>query len=620
MNAQHGHTEPPATAPAAPRQRGGTAGSDASGGRAGPPAWRVLLGYVRPYRLWLVLGGLLSLVTGGTGLILPLAARRLIDNLGGHRSLTGAVLLMTALVVGNAAVGALGAYVLRRTGESVVLTARRGLVSHLLRLHVSAVDRTEPGDLMSRVTADTTLLHEVTTTSVVGAVTGSLTLLATMAMMVALDPVLFAVSAVVLAFAFAVIGVLVPRINRASKRAQESVGVMGAALERMLGAIRTVKASGAEHREEEALHRAADESWRASVRAAKWLALAGNTAGLANQISFLTVLAVGGARVASGAIAVGTLIAFLLYVFYLMQPINQLFSAVSEFQVGAAAIARIQEAHRLPTEPAAAPAPLPESGAPPAEVSFHDVHFRYAPELPEVHHGVSFTVPPGGMTAFVGPSGSGKTTVFSLIERFYEPESGTILLDGRDVRQWEIPRLRAAIGYVEQDAPVLSGSLRDNLLLGAPDATDDELFQVLRTTRLESVAARLPNGLDTLVGHRGTKLSGGQRQRIAIARALLRRPRLLLLDEATSQLDAVNEAALRDTVTEAARTTTVLVVAHRLSTVTMADRIIVMDTGRVRAVGSHHELLTTDALYAELAATQLLAPDEQPVRQASAAE
>ena len=204
--------------------------------------------------------------------------------------------------------------------------------------------------------------------------------------------------------------------------------------------------------------------------------------------------------------------------------------------------------------------------------------------------------------------------MFSLIERFYDPEAGTITLDGRDLDDWELSALRSAIGYVEQDAPVLSGCLRDNLLLGNPDADDAEVLRALKTTRLDALVARLPQGLDTLVGHRGTKLSGGERQRVAIARALLRRPRLLLLDEATSQLDAVNEAALRDTVADVARTTTVLVVAHRLSTVTMADRIVVMDAGRVRAVGTHRELVAGDPLYAELAATQFLAATDDGLR------
>ncbi|MCT9108205.1 ABC transporter ATP-binding protein [Streptomyces mirabilis] len=574
---------------------------------AGPPAWRLLLGYVRPHRWALLAGALLALTTGATGLVLPLVARGLIDDLSHDRPIGRALIGMAALVVTNAAVGALGSYVLRRTAESVVLGARRALSSYLLRLRIPAVDRSEPGDLMARITSDTTLLREVTTDSLVGIGTGGLTLVATVVMMGLVDVVLLGVTLGVILCAGTVLGVIVPRINRASKQAQDAVGVMGASLERILGALRTVKASGAEHREERTIHAAAEESWRQSVRAAKWSAAAGNTAGLAMQIAFITILAVGGARVATGAIEVGTLVAFLLYVFYLMSPIQQVVGAITQYQTGAGALARIQEALRLPAEPDALPAPLPTPGAAPAALAFDDVRFRYDDDLPYVHHGVTFSVPARGMTAFVGPSGAGKTTVFSLIERFYDPEAGVITVDGRPLEQWDLPRLRSAIGYVEQDAPVLSGSLRDNLLLGNPEADDADVTRVLKTTRLDGLVARLPRGLDTLVGHRGTKLSGGERQRVAIARALLRHPRLLLLDEATSQLDAVNEAALRDTVADVARTTTVLVVAHRLSTVTMADRIVVMDAGRVRAVGTHRELVAGDPLYAELAATQFLA-------------
>jgi ABC-type multidrug transport system fused ATPase/permease subunit len=583
-------------------------------GRAGGERarWRVMYGYVRPHRLALLTGGLLSLLTAATGLALPLVVRALIDDLGHHRSVTELLLLMTGLVVANAALGAVGGYVLRRTAESVVLAARRRLVDRLLGLTISGLDRAEPGDLMSRVSSDTTLLRDVTTGSIVGVVTGGVTLIATLVLMSLLDPVLFGVTVGVFSLAAVVIGVVVPKIGRAARRAQDSVGVMGAALERMLGAFRTVKASGAEQREGQRIHAAAREAWRADIRAAKWEAIAGNTAGLSIQCAFIAVLATGGARVASGAIEVGTLVAFLLYVYYLMSPIQQLVSAATEYQVGAAAVARIQEAERLPVEPSGGPTSRRGEGGAPVAVTFEQVRFRYRPELPEVHHAISFTIPPRGMTAFVGPSGAGKTTVFSLIERFYEPDAGRILLDGTDLRDWPIPELRAAIGYVEQDAPVLSGSMRENLILGAPDATDAEVGEVLRITRLTSLVTRLPEGLQTAVGHRGTRLSGGERQRVAIARALLRRPRLLLLDEATSQLDALNEAALRETVAETALMTTVLVVAHRLSTVTMADRIIVMDAGRVKAAGTHAELVASDPLYAELAATQFLASVDTP--------
>ncbi len=574
---------------------------------AGPAVatWRVLLGYVRPHTGMLVLGGLLSLATAASGLALPLVVRQLIGTLGTDQPITGLVVLMSVLVVANAVIGGLGGYVLRRTAESVVLAARRQLLGRLLRLRLSAVERLEPGDLMSRVTADTTLLREVTTGTLVGGVTGLLTLVATIVLMALLDLVMLGVTVAALGLAIVVIGVVVPRINRASKRAQESVGVMGAALERMFGAFRTVKASGAEDREGRRLDEAAHEAWRASIRAATWSAVAGNSAGLSIQVAFIAVLSVGGARVAGGSITVGTLVAFLLYVFFLIAPVNQVAGAVTQYHVGAAAVTRIQEAEGLPVEEAGSPVDLPPVGSPPLSVAFERVVFRYDPELPVVHDGVTFAVPPGGMTAFVGPSGAGKTTVLSLVERFYEPESGRVLVGDLDVRDWPVAELRATIGYVEQDAPVLSGTLRENLLFGAPDAAEDDLDRVIATTRLGAMVAALPEGLATTVGHRGMKLSGGEKQRVAIGRALLRHPRLLLLDEATSQLDAVNEAALRDTVADVARTTTVLVVAHRLSTVMLADRIVVMDAGRVRAVGTHTELLG-DELYGELAATQFL--------------
>ncbi|MFI5084244.1 MAG: ABC transporter ATP-binding protein, partial [Streptosporangiales bacterium] len=482
------------------------------GGERAP--WRVMYGYVRPHRLALLTGGVLSLLTAATGLALPLIVRALIDNLGHHRSVSQLLLLMTGLVVANAVLGALGSYVLQRTAESVVLAARRRLVDRLLGLTITGLDRAEPGDLMSRVASDTTLLRDVTTGSIVGVVTGGLTLIATLVLMSLLDLVLFGVTLGVFILAAVVIGLVVPRIGRAARRAQDSVGVMGAALERMLGAFRTIKASGAEQREGQRIHAAARDAWRADLRAAKWEAIAGNTAGLSIQCAFIAVLATGGARVASGAIQVGTLVAFLLYVYYLMSPIQQLVSAATGYQIGAVAVARIQEAERLPVEPSGAPASGRGGGGAPAAVVFEQVRFRYRPELPEVHHGISFAIPPRGMTAFVGPSGAGKTTVFSLIERFYEPDAGRVLLDGTDLRDWSIPELRAAIGYVEQDAPVLSGSLRENLILGAPDATDAEVGEVLRITRLTGLVTRLPEGLQTAVGHRGTRLSGGERQRV----------------------------------------------------------------------------------------------------------
>ncbi|MGW5677069.1 ABC transporter ATP-binding protein [Streptomyces sp. NPDC003860] len=602
----------------------GPGSPDGSDGTPKLPAretWRALYAHFRPHRWAVALGAVFALVGAVAALAQPLAAKALVDRLGEDESIAGILVVLTALVVIGTAIESVGAYVLERTAESVVLAARRSLVGRLLRLRLPEVERMQPGDLMSRITSDTTLLKAVTTQSVVSAITGGVSFVATIVLMALMDAVLLGVTLGVIVLIGGVVALVMPQISKSTKKSQEAVGEISTVLERAFGAFRTVKASGAEERETEVVNRAATTAWRYGVRSAKWQAAAWSSVGLAIQVSFLAVLGIGGARVASGEISVSTLVAFLLFLFYLIDPVSKLVEAATQYQVGSAAIARLVEAERLETEELA-PGPSTSratGGSGAASVVFEDVAFRYRDDLPPVHHGVSFTVPGAGMTAFVGPSGAGKTTVFGLIERFYEVSGGRVLVDGRDVRDWSLPELRAAIGYVEQDAPVLAGTLRQNLTFAAPDATDEDVREVLVRARLDALVDRLPDGLDTLVGHRGSKLSGGERQRVAIARALLRRPRLLLLDEATSQLDAVNELALRDVVAEVSRDVTVLVVAHRLSTVTLADRIVVMDAGRVRAVGTHQELVARDPLYGELAATQFLAseptrPDGAPER------
>ncbi|MFE2205028.1 MULTISPECIES: ABC transporter ATP-binding protein [Streptomyces] len=575
-----------------------------------PSPLRLLLARVRPHRGVLIRAGLLSLAGSGAGLAMPLMAKHAVDTFADGRSPVAPLVALTALVLAGACLSAYGSFLMSRTGEGVVLRARDQLVGRIMRLKVPAVDRLTPGDLQSRVTSDTTLLRTVLSSGLVESFNSVLMLLGTIALMAYMDLTLLGVTLVVVVGIGAVTSLLMPRIQRAQLKAQESVGAMGAALDRVLQAFRTVKASGAEERETAAVAAAARHAHDRGVTVAMWSSVTEVTMTMSIQLAFLAVLGVGGARAASGSLEISSLIAFLLYLFYLMGPIAGLVEGWTGLQSGLAAVRRIDEVESLPGEPAEESGGLTKGDGGPLGVTFQDVTFGYGDERAPAHQGVTFDVPTGGMVALVGPSGAGKSTVFSLLERFYDHEAGTITVGGRDIRDWPLAELRGSLAYVEQDAPVLAGTLRENLLFAAPDADEEELAAAVTRTRLDALVERLPEGLDTAVGHRGVTLSGGERQRIAIARALLRHPRLLLLDEVTSQLDAVNEQALRDVILELAERTTVLVIAHRLSTVRHADRIVVLEEGRVRTAGTHEELIDGDELYRELATTQLAADGE----------
>jgi ABC-type multidrug transport system fused ATPase/permease subunit len=568
--------------------------------------WQTLLSHLRPHT-WVLLGGAaLGVVGSAAALAQPLVAKAVIDALGQRQSLVQPLLVLTILVVTSAGISAAGRYVLERTAEKVVLATRVQLISRILRLRVGALDRLKPGDLLSRVTSDTTLLRNVCAHGLVGGANAIFALIGAIVLMAVLDATLLGVTLLVIGTIGSAVALVMSCISSATERSQAAVGEMSSVLERVLGAFRTVKASGAEQREIAEITRLARNAYRNGVNVARWTSLAGIPAGLAVQLSFLVVLGIGGARVATGTLSVSALIAFLLYLFYLIDPIGALIEAVTQLHIGLAAVRRMQEVNKLPREPHTNCHAAARTAQAPASVAFNDVCFRYHGNAPLVHQHLTFTAPPGEITAIVGPSGAGKTTVFALLERFYDPERGTITVDGHDIGHWPLAELRSTIGYVEQDTPILAGTLRDNLRYAAPHATDDELRAAVTRTQLTELLDRLPDGLDSIVGHRGSTLSGGERQRIAIARALLRSPRLLLLDEATSQLDAMNEAALRQVIADLARTTTVIVIAHRLSTVTSAQQIVVMASGQQRANGTHAELVTSSDLYRNLATTQLL--------------
>jgi ABC-type multidrug transport system fused ATPase/permease subunit len=401
-------------------------------------------------------------------------------------------------------------------------------------------------------------------------------------------------------------------IRTASLRAQESVGTMTAAVERALSAIRTLRASGATGREAERVGEAAGGAYRAGVRMAKLNALVQPIMSLSMNGAFIAVLTIGGYRVATGALGLGEFVAFLLYLFALIFPLASAYQAYTAIQSGLAALDRMIEVMDLPAEDAdeRATAAIPAVGDQPRGavplLEFDEVGFGYE-QGPTVLHSVSFAVERGMRTALVGPSGAGKTTALALVERFYDLTSGVIRYDGVDVRHVPREQLRSRIGYVEQEAPVLAGSIADNLRLGAPDATEDELYAMLRLVGLESIVDRTELGLHAPVGDDGVLLSGGERQRLAWARMMLTDPDLLLMDEPTSSVDSRTEQILRPALDRVSAGRTVLVVAHRLATVAHSDRIIVLDGGRVSAIGRHTELLHSSPLYRELATHQLLA-------------
>jgi ABC-type multidrug transport system fused ATPase/permease subunit len=563
------------------------------------PLWR----RARPDRGVILTAIGLGLLGVAVDLAQPIAAREVITIVGEGGSLRGPVLILIALVVVGALIAGVHYFLLERTAEKIARRARVGLGAQLLRLHLPDLQRYGRGELLSRMSSDTTLLRTAATSGIAGGINGVVSLIGSIVLMAIVDWPLLLVTLGVLTVVLVGVVAIVPRIGVATRRAQEAMGTLGSTLERALGGIRTVKASGAEARETALIENAAVGAYGQGVTVARLTAVTTMLAGVGLQIAFLAVLGAGGARVADGSLSVGSLVAFLLYLFYLAGPLTELTLAATQLQTGSAAVARLDEIEMLPVEEVADV--VHPASAPPPPLAFEHVTFRYGPGGPVVLRDLSFTLPGGGLTAIVGGSGGGKTTVFGLLERFYRPEAGRITLNGRDIAGLSLPKLRSEIGYVEQDCPLLAGTLRDNLVYGAPHAGEDEIAHAIRLTALDAFVAELPRGLDTRLGEGGAAVSGGERQRIAIARALLRAPRVLLLDEATSQLDAITERRLRETFELVARSCTVLVIAHRRSTVVNANRVILITDGRC-AVGTHDELHASNDHYRELVQSDLV--------------
>jgi ATP-binding cassette subfamily B protein len=592
-----------------------------------------LLPYLAEHKRILAVVIALSVVAAGASLVQPLLVSQVITAVQADKPLGGLVATLVGVVIAFGVLSGFQHYLLQRTGTSVVLSARRQLVRRMLRLPISEFDTRRTGDLVSRVGSDTTLLYAVITQGLVDAVGGALVFVGALVAMAIIDPVLLGLTLLVVAVAITTVVLLSGRIRVASRKQQEKVGDLAAAVERSLSAVRTVRASNATDREIAAIEKDAEGAWRMGVQVAKISALVVPIANIALQVALLVVLGVGGFRVASGAITIASLVSFILFLFLMIMPLGQAFGAINSVNQALGALGRIQEIIGLPSETDADAAATPVAAIETtAAISFESVEFSYPEgtvleqvegELKALHvpaapargeeasdrtvlRGVSFTAERGQRTALVGPSGAGKSTILALIERFYDPTAGVVRLGGLDIRGLDRTDLRSQIGYVEQDAPVLAGSIRQNLHLSAPDATDAECIAVLDAVNLTEVLERNPQGLDAAVGEDGIMLSGGERQRLAIARTLLAAPPILLLDESTSSLDGLNEQALREAIDAVAANRTLIVIAHRLSTVVDSDKIVVFDHGRVVGEGTHSELVKSTPLYKELAKHQLL--------------
>ena len=620
----------------------------------GPRAsFRQLLPFLFEHKRVLVVVAVLSVIGAGTTLAQPLLVGQVIELVQNGETLGALVWAIVALVIVSSVISGYQHYLLQRTGTAVVYSSRRKLIARILHLPISEFDARRTGDLVSRVGTDTTLLYAVLTQGLADSVGNALIFVGAIIAMAIIDPVLLLLIVVVIGVSIAGVTVLSGRIRKATTTQQEKVGELASSVERAVGSIRTVRASGASEREESSISATAGEAYGIGVRIAKVSALVVPIAGVALQVSLLVVLGVGGYRVADGAITIASLVTFVMFLFFLVGPLGSFFGAITSVNQALGALGRIQEVIDLPVESQddaaiaarvtadAASAPTDSDAA----IEFRDVHFAYPenvvaarrkaetealaaletahlataaidlpagdPDAPhaldgEVLRGVSFTVPRGARVALVGPSGAGKSTTLSLIERFYDPTAGAILLDGTDVRALDRAELRSRLGYVEQDAPTLAGTIAENLRLASPEASDFDIERVLHAVNLGDVLDRNPLGVDAPVGEAGVMLSGGERQRLAIARALLAAPPILLLDESTSSLDGLNEQRMRDAIDAVAAGRTLIVIAHRLSTVVDSDLIVVLENGRVIGQGTHSELVESTPLYRDLARHQLL--------------
>ncbi|MEO3432904.1 ABC transporter transmembrane domain-containing protein [Inquilinus sp. CAU 1745] len=577
-------------------------------GRADLKPLRRILPYLAPYKA-AVAGAVVALsVAAGTVLGLGAGLRLLVDRgfaAGDASLLNGALLVLLGVIVVLAASSYARFYLVSWIGERVIADLRRDVYDHVVRLHTGFFETNRTAEIISRLTADTTVLQVVIGSSASVFLRNLLMFLGGTVLLVVTSPKLTGLVALVVPLVVVPIIVFGRQVRGLSRDSQDRIADMGATVDETLYGIRTVQAFGREGLERDRFADRVETAFATSVRRIRARALLTAIVILMVFGAVGIILWIGGHDVLSGRITPGELSAFVFYAVLVAGSVGALSEVVGDLQRAAGATERLFGLMETPSDITAPASPTRLPTPPRGAIGFDGVSFHY-PSRPDQSALEDFTldIAPGESVALVGPSGAGKTTVFQLLLRFYDPQAGSIRMDGIDIRDADPADLRSRIGLVPQDPTIFSTSAWENIRYGRPDASDAEVSKAAEAAHALEFIEALPEGFSTYLGERGVRLSGGQRQRIAIARAILRDPVVLLLDEATSALDAESERLVQDALTRLMADRTTLVIAHRLATVQNVDRIAVLDQGRLVAAGAHDALMAEGGLYARLAALQ----------------